>query len=48
MAAIGKAAEQKRSSSVGPGSIAKTLAGFIIRSGKYRKHGKSVQDVTSR
>ena len=45
MAAIGTAGEQKRSSSFGPGLTAKTSLDFIIRSRKYRKHGKSVQDV---
>jgi hypothetical protein len=37
MAAIGTAAERKRLSSVDPAFTAKTLAAFIIRSGKYRK-----------
>ena len=45
MAAIGTAAERKRLSSVDPAFTAKTLAAFIIRSGKYRKHGKSGQDL---
>lgn len=44
-AAIGTAAERMRISSVDPAFTAKTLAEFFIRSGKYRKHGKSGQDL---